>query len=147
MNKKEIAEALGADRVVELRKLKNRGPIEWLGMLPIRQELTVIPGDPTNDRKIRFKCIEHDGWTMYHKPTEPSLTPRQIFDDREWPRDENGKPIYHKPLLKDEIREGMKVVAKDNIFDYIYGLVTIKKGEDGKYYGESSGGGGCGECG
>jgi len=71
------------------------------------------------------------GWTVYKYPEEKHLTLSQIFDDRDWPRDNNGVPLYHIPLKKDEAKEGVRVIYKGNIFDYVWNEDKITETPDG----------------
>jgi hypothetical protein len=79
---------------------------------------------------VGWSCVQ-SGWTIYKKPEGLSLM--QMIDEREWPRDEKGKPIYHKPLGAYDIREGMEVIVKNTPADYRWNLMTVSRDSYGQY--------------
>lgn len=61
-----------------------------------------------------------NGLEVYGFP-DGTFTPEQIFDDRAWPRDQNGKPTHLKPLLSvDDLQNDMLVVWKGLPHDYCW---------------------------
>lgn len=76
--------------------------------------------------KTGWTMIEQHGWKIYKKPKE-QLTMKQLYDDREWPRDDNGKPLYHKVIRKGELKENMHVIFKGTLSDYLWAFGTVNK--------------------
>jgi hypothetical protein len=89
------------------------------------------------DKKIGWYINENSsGWEVYDKiPCDLVRLPKRLMlDEREWPRNEQGVPLYHKPVK--ELIEGMMVIAKMNLFDYVWNIAKVKS--DGyKFYLES----------
>ena len=114
--------------------------------LPLSIETTVIHRDgPDRLSGIicnQFICNQFAGFEVYPMPpAELELTSRQIYDDRAWPRDAEGKPLYHRPIVdKAALRAGDHVVWKGNPFDYVYDLgVVVDRGCGGLWVETPSG--------
>lgn len=89
-------------------------------------DIIIVPAPtPTPEPEIGWMCCEYHGFEIYKKP-DAILTPRQLLDNREWPRKTNGEPVFHKKIMdKDGIKVGDKIIVKANPFDYIYDLAEV----------------------
>lgn len=89
--------------------------------LPMKIETIVVSRDGP-DRLSGLICQQFSGFEVYPlPPAELGLTPRQVYDDRQWPRDAGGEPLHHRPIVDEAaLRAGDRVVWKGNPFDHVY---------------------------
>jgi hypothetical protein len=87
--------------------------------------------DEAKDSK-EWHYTQRSGWTIYKKPAV-AMTKRQLLDERQWPRNAEGEPSVHIPLKSNEIQEGMEVVVKNTLADYLWGLMTVSRNSYGQY--------------
>lgn len=93
----------------------------------MRDEITVIP-PKDGPLKLNFVIKEYMGWEIHAFPMNVELTPEQLYDDRYWPRDEQGVPLYHKPIKnKEDLKVGDMVICKGNPFDYIWNCGVVRE--------------------
>lgn len=71
---------------------------------------------------LNFAVRTYIGHEVYRMP-DPTLglTPRQLYDDRDWPRDSDGQPWFHVPITnKSGLKDGDRVIWKGSIHDFLY---------------------------
>jgi hypothetical protein len=116
---------------------------EFYGKSFPTEDTTIIPS--RNRHLVNFYVQQYEGFEIYSLPDQTlGLTSAQLYDDREWPRGTDGRPLYHRPITdRGGIKDGDRVIWKNNPFDYSWGegVVRIRGGEftvetlDGSFFG------------
>lgn len=79
------------------------------------------------DRKLnpKWKVDIQQGWPIYKFIGEGTWAER--YDDRHWKRNINGDPTNHHLIGETGLVEGMTVIWKGSIFDYVWNEGVIRK--------------------
>lgn len=103
---------------------------------PIRQDITVIEAEKKEKKemKLNWFVYEYQGCEVFKIVKEmENLSVKEMWYAQHYPKDRNGEPLYHKPIIKQEdLKEGDEVI----VWDW---RGIIKSREEGELYVDCGG--------